>query len=128
MPTLIRGDRLLPATRAEVLSAFGYRWTVENRSRAVAWYGQVNCRPRGRAIETDAAWLKSHAFYVNKDGKLSARRTHAEPADWAPDPLCICCRWSLRPQDHAVPIPGTVTFKCDMCAQARGACCKERWT
>lgn len=80
MPRLVRGDQLSPETRAVVLSAYGYRWTVENRERARMWYGKANCRPRNRPTQTDAEWLREHAFYVNRDGKLTANRTHAEPA------------------------------------------------
>jgi hypothetical protein len=129
MPALIRGDRLLPATRAEVLSAFLYRWTVENERRAresQPWLAHELpiVEP---AMLTDAEWLASSAFYVNDDGTLTADR-HADLAAQAPHPLCICCKWTLRPQDHANPIPGTATFKCDMCAHGWGACCKERRT
>jgi hypothetical protein len=124
MPTLIRGDRLLPPTRAEVLSAYGYRWTVENQSRAEGLF-DVRAAP-GSITSTDAEWLRAHAFWCNRDGRLTANRKSAEPADWASDPPCICCKWHLRPQDHANPIPGTATFKCDMCAHGWGACCKER--
>lgn len=130
MPILIRGDRLAPATRDEVLRAFGYRWTVENETRAREWTnwerGANAAFSQPKPMLLDAEWLRAHAFWCNRDGRLTANRRSAEPADWAPDPLCICCKWPLRPQDHAVPISGTTTFKCDMCIHGWGTCCKER--
>lgn len=126
MPTLIRGDRLLPEARAEVLAAFGYRWTVENESRAREWSGPYPPETRP-AMRSDAEWLREHSFYVNRDGSLSCGKWRSA-GHWtqAPDPRCACCGFTLRPQDHANPIPGTATFKCDMCVHRRGICCEER--
>jgi hypothetical protein len=121
MPILIRGDRLLSATRAEVLDAFGYRWTVENEERARRW-AAMPARHTAPTL-TDAEWLRTHAFYVNRNGALTTRRG-AQSAISAPDPECACCGVRLRPQDSARPVPGTATFKCDLCAQGWGTCCK----
>jgi hypothetical protein len=32
------------------------------------------------SLVSDAQWLADHAFYVNKDGTLSERYNHCEPA------------------------------------------------
>jgi hypothetical protein len=128
MPTLIRGDRLSPEVRDEVLRAYGYRWTVENEKLARAWLGFAGAPlPVSSATQTDAEWLAEHAFGVNKDGRLSARR-HAAPATNSPDPQCACCGWTLRPQDSARQMPGTNTVRCDLCAHGWGDCCKARRT
>ena len=75
------GTLLHSADKAEVLAAYVYRNTVENRKvneKAVqqAW--------SGKAPEpvTDAEWLATHTFAVKKDGRLDSRSTSARP--WNP--------------------------------------------
>lgn len=70
---LVKGNELLPSTQRAVLSSFTYRLTVENG------YPKRNpCGARVPAI-SDAQWLKEHAFYVTKDGRLSRAHRHCEP-------------------------------------------------
>ena len=92
---LVRGDRLTPRQRAEVLAAFIYRWTKDNAQRVQAW-GRCSkcdvCNPyvnlksaEGHSHPTvplvsDAEWLRQHAFYVTANGDLSQRHRHCEPA------------------------------------------------
>jgi hypothetical protein len=83
----VNGSKLTRETREAVLSAYGYRWTVENQARARQWLsGQVPTIPP----VSDSQWLAEHAFHVRKDGSLDARRRHCEPAcladDWQPEP------------------------------------------
>ena len=83
MATLIRGDKLNEAQRKEVLAAYGYRWTIENKERATQWMGKdkvPTCM-----VTTDKNWLQEHAFYVLKNGSLSHSHKRCEPAclaDW----------------------------------------------
>lgn len=90
---LIRGDRLSPELRQQVLNAFIYRWTRDN-PRRVEVYGNcpacdIRCPHVGKAdghnhptieMVTDEEWLCEHAFYVTGDGFLSAKHKHCEPA------------------------------------------------
>ena len=76
MPTLTPGDKLSGETRRAILAAFPFRWTVENRSRAAAALGG----PLSIAPISDAEWLRTHAFRINRDGSLSRRARYAEPA------------------------------------------------
>lgn len=91
-------------TRQQVLRQFVHRWTHENAKQT---YGgkcpgceqatRGGCIITGQKetlkkwtreewhayhtpLTTDADWLASHAFYVNKDGTLDSRRNHCEPA------------------------------------------------
>ena len=76
---LVTGINLNARCRAEVLSAYGYRWTVENERRAREWYRTGGHEPPTCELVTDARWLQDHAFYVVPD-RLSLNRRHAEPA------------------------------------------------
>ena len=71
--TLLRGDKLPGLTRQAVLRQYTYRLTVENNYPA-----RNPCQARVPAI-TDAQWLAEHAFYVNRDGRLSRRHKHCMP-------------------------------------------------
>lgn len=101
---LIRGDRLSPDVRAEVLAAYIHRGTHENRA---SYYYQGACplcwaycnahqrggltrdgidpawHSRHAPLISDAAWLAAHAFHVTRRGKLYRRRPWAEPASFA---------------------------------------------
>ena len=107
---LVRGDHLSPQLRAEVLGAYVHRWTHENMHAQRGYYGHAcpacwqhcNHPPgsgglvsdpedpafgtdpewhhRHRPLVTDAEWLRTHAFYVTRRGRLDLRRRHAEPA------------------------------------------------
>ncbi len=65
MTTLVRGDKLKPRAQQDVLR----RWVHRFRGPYVG----------------DAEWLKSHAFYVKKDGTLHNRYRHCMPASMADD-------------------------------------------
>jgi len=92
---LVRGDRLTPRQRREVLAGFIYRWTTENPQRVRAWGGCSKCDVRHPYVNSkssdghshptiplvsDDAWLRQHAFYVTAPGGLSQRHRHCEPA------------------------------------------------
>lgn len=94
---LIKGTALNDRQRAQVLGAFGYRWTHENANR-VRWYGWcAHCETWGGlpgsidpacpkhhpvvSLEHDAEWIARLAFHFIKNGsRLMANRPHAEPA------------------------------------------------
>jgi hypothetical protein len=91
---LVRGDRLTPRQRVEVLAAFIYRWTRENAQRVQAWGECSKCDVRRPYVNlkssdghshpaiplvSDNDWLGQHAFYVTEDGDLSKRHRHCEP-------------------------------------------------
>jgi hypothetical protein len=96
---LIQGSALNGEQRAEVLARFVHRWTHENarqtyngccpgceqskRSNGMYAAGTMT-REQWHAyhvsLVSDAQWLADHAFYVNKDGTLSERYNHCEPA------------------------------------------------
>lgn len=130
MPTLIRGDRLSSETRAEVLSAFGYRWTVENEERSLRWRVPIGRTKRSwrrpqPPLLTDAEWLRAHAFHVNRDGRLARRPARCENADWAPTPACSCCGFVFRGEDTANPIPSSDRFLCGVCLFSTDTCCRK---
>jgi hypothetical protein len=78
---LVRGDQLSESARRQVLAVFGYRWTIENESRARAWRRDVSLDPPRIPLIPDEQWLREHAFHVVKDGsRLMRNRPHAEPA------------------------------------------------
>ena len=101
---LIQGSSLNPSLRAEVLSRFIFRWTIENSREAyggrcpaceqVAPFPYIcgqdlpdgpvtHTRESWHAyhapLETDKVWLSKHAFYVTDRGKLSEEKP-CEPA------------------------------------------------
>lgn len=80
---LVNGADLLPATRAEVLRTFVYRWTFENERMARCAY--VMHTPPTAPLVTDEQWLREHAFYVRNDGALARNRHYCEPHYMAND-------------------------------------------
>ncbi len=92
---IIRGDKLPEYLKQEVLRAYVHRWTIGNEQRAAAYGFCPHCKtPGGKPsetniacrqfhptipLQTDAEWLRAHAFHVTKNGKLDARHHHAEP-------------------------------------------------
>ena len=72
------GTDLRPDVRKEVLNAYGFRWTVDNYTRAVKWYDSLGMPQM--ELQTDEQWLAEHAFYTRKDGKLDRRYNHCVPA------------------------------------------------
>jgi hypothetical protein len=96
---MVRGSNLTPSQRTEVLQAFIYRWTRDNRRRAEV-YGRcpvcgvlggepeptlqrpdrLGCRQHHPVIslQSDAEWLASYRFPITKAGNLAMRR-HIEP-------------------------------------------------
>lgn len=71
---LIKGSELTQQTKREVLASFVYRPTIENG------YPRHNpCGARVPAV-SDEQWLKEHAFYVTKQGRLALNRHYAKPA------------------------------------------------
>lgn len=73
MSNLIRGENLNEQQRREVLAAYVYRNTVENRIISE----RVN--PSAEITLTDREWIKTKAFYINKDGSLSRKHQRCEP-------------------------------------------------
>ena len=75
---LIKGRDLTDRQRRDVLAAFGYRWTDENKRRVIDWMGRLGT-PTIPTIP-DTQWLAEHAFHFLKSGiRLMANRNHAEP-------------------------------------------------
>lgn len=73
MPQLVKGENLTADQIKQVKATFVYRLTVENG------YPQRNpCKASVPAIR-DAQWLREHAFYINRDGKLASKPRHCEP-------------------------------------------------
>ena len=73
---LIKGENLTEKQKDEVLRAFIYRWTVENTQRESVYKGLS--KPT-IPLQSDAEWLKTHAFWFVKDGiRLARNRQHAE--------------------------------------------------
>ena len=77
---LTKGIDLSSQARAEVLNAFGYRWTVENEQRAREWYRAGGQKPPSMRLVTDEEWLADHAFYVTKSGRLAWNRHRVVPS------------------------------------------------
>lgn len=61
MAKLVRGERLSASQRREVLNRYVHRHLDPT-------------------LKDDDAWLKSHAFWIRKDGHLDERFRHCEPA------------------------------------------------
>jgi len=82
MTRLIKGNELQPNTMKEVLASYVYRLTRENILRRPHLFrGWMNGNaPYNLQWTTDDRWLAQHAFYVNKDGQLSRKHRHCEPA------------------------------------------------
>ena len=55
----VRGDKLGEAAKRDVLAAYVHRHL---------------------SGQDDETWLREHAFYVRKDGRLSRAHRYAEPA------------------------------------------------
>ena len=70
---LITGDKLSESTKQEVLNAYVYRWTIENKNRA-----RRTGAPADHCFITDEQWLKEHAFYITNAGHRSRRHNHCE--------------------------------------------------
>jgi hypothetical protein len=92
---LIKGTDLNPAQRAQVLSAFIYRWTSDNSQRPYVYHACPTCDIRTPFVgpsaaghnhptvplETDDQWLTARAFWFLNDGsRLVYNRRWAEPA------------------------------------------------
>jgi len=75
---LIKGEQLTPRQKSIVLSAFGYRWTIENYQRAMTWFG-LHGKPTVAPIP-DEQWLAEHAFQFVNDGSRLGTRKHCEPS------------------------------------------------
>lgn len=95
MAKLVKGEKLNAEQRQNVLAAYVHRWTKENPHRLAVYGSCALCdirNPYENAVTanghthptipliTDAEWLTEHAFYINKDGRLSDRPGHCEPA------------------------------------------------
>ena len=93
MSKLVRGSNLNSTQRNEILSAYIYRWTHENTMRTRVYRCNlcnihkpyVNTESANGhthptiPLQSDSEWLAEHAFYINKNGSVSARHRHAEP-------------------------------------------------
>jgi len=83
---LIRGDRLTPQQRREVLGAFSMRWTIDNVNRVANWANVPQTERPTIDLCTDDEWLRDHAFYFVADGsRLDWRYFFCEPAFMAED-------------------------------------------
>jgi hypothetical protein len=76
--TWVKGDKLSAKVQQEILNGYIYRWTKENHARAKALHEKLGSIPTIPLI-SDAQWLATHAFKVNKDGSLSKNVRHAMP-------------------------------------------------
>jgi hypothetical protein len=72
-----RGTDLSNQARHDVLNAYGYRWTVENETRARAWY-KDHKSPTGPPV-TDEQWLAGYEFLVRANGQLDQRAQSCRP-------------------------------------------------
>ena len=81
----VNGAKLNADAREQVLSTFGYRWTVENETRARRWCATGGIEPPTMPLVTDSEWLASYAFHVTKTGRLDTRRRYTLPACMADD-------------------------------------------
>jgi hypothetical protein len=70
---LVKGSNLTEEQKQEVLSAFIYRYTVDNKRN---YEGDHTCG----ATMTDSEWLEEYAFYITKKGKLALNRNYCKPA------------------------------------------------
>jgi hypothetical protein len=96
---LVRGDQLTAEQARRVFDIYVFRWTSENPHRPLAFGRCPCCKTQGGmpeptlrdqsrllcrqyhpviALQTDEAWLKEHAFWIEKNGEV-ARRS-AEPS------------------------------------------------
>lgn len=76
----VRGSELPERLRVAVLNRYVYRMTVESIRR---WpEAAKTMRDGGYAMppRTDAEWLDATAFYVTRNGELSARHRYCTPA------------------------------------------------
>jgi len=67
----VNGRDLGDRAKSEVLAAFIYRWTVDNKQREQAYR---NMPKPTMPLTTDDEWLASHWFWVTKDGRLARNR------------------------------------------------------
>ncbi len=80
---LVKGDNLNKEQWNEVLRRFIYRtydktiYPIREQMVDPSMYDEL-CR------NLDPVWVKAHAFYVRKDGKLADNYHHCEPA-WMVD-------------------------------------------
>jgi hypothetical protein len=75
------GSQLSPKLQREVLNAYVYRNTAENRRARPDLYAAGGLMESCTVPPvTDQEWLASHAFNVTRNGTLDARKRHAEPA------------------------------------------------
>ena len=70
----VYGNHLSERLKREVLNAYGYRWTVENRERARNWYGRLGTPTM--PLITDEEWLACTEFWVTNAGELSNRHRY----------------------------------------------------
>ena len=80
---LIKGKNLNKRQREEVLNAFGYRWTLENETRARKWHkGFNNATLPTMPLQTDEQWLNEHAFHFVRDGSRMMLNRHTAEPHW----------------------------------------------
>jgi len=80
MPTRKKGNELDAMERATVLAGFPWRWTTENKEQAERLFAPHGGPPTMEP-DTDDQWLANHAFWFNKDGRLTAGKV----AEWIGD-------------------------------------------
>jgi hypothetical protein len=89
---LIKGSDLDEDQKRQVLAAFIYRWTKENRQRTQVYSCELcdiqtpyenNKSANGHTHPTiplisDAEWLQQYRFYFTASGKLADKPDHCE--------------------------------------------------
>jgi ssDNA-binding Zn-finger/Zn-ribbon topoisomerase 1 len=140
---LVRGDQLTPEMAKQVQDAFIYRWTSDNKRRGDVYHCDkcdvrhdpyVNTQSaEGHQhptipLESDAEWLKGHAFYFTNAGKLQPRR-HAQPAYLAPDetnPILASVAHKFAMEKAAYnPGKGEYIFRADVYCETCGEAYKR---
>lgn len=81
---IIKGKNLNSNQRAQVLSAFIYRFTGDH---VPSW--AKGTMPNGDTYKpqfpTDNDWINAYAFYFKDDGTLASKPGHCVPVEWAED-------------------------------------------
>ena len=81
----LKGTELTQEQRAQVLNAFGFRWTHENLARAELWHDYKRPRSAMYTLESDAQWLAEHCFQFVNDGSRLGTGRNAMPVYLADD-------------------------------------------
>ena len=81
MTKLVRGDKLAPSVRADVLRRYVHRMTDEARTSFPQFAKYMLAQGYRMPRQNDDQWLSTKAFYVIDDGsRLDNRHHHCESA------------------------------------------------